>query len=121
MTEIDEQKDIKQYSGKNQFITWGLLLLCCFLLAAILLFLYKNNQIGRYALHVANYEGFSFYILDTKTSHVWYRNPHPGAHKVRCYDFGTLGKPTTVEESVRPDPLDLSDLGATREITGEPQ
>ncbi len=104
MPENDTHKDIKQ------FITWGLLLLCCFLLAAILLFLYKNNKIGRYAMHA---EGATFYVLDTKTSHVWYRN------RSYCYDFGTLWKPTFEIINI-PAPIDFSDLGATREITEEP-
>jgi hypothetical protein len=95
MPENNIHKDIRQ------FITWGLLALCCFLLAGILIILYKNNQIGRYAL--SNNSGF-FSILDTKTSHLWYRRYDD------CLDFGTIEKPT-FERSIMPELTNVVDLG----------
>jgi hypothetical protein len=96
MPENTPQKDVKQ------FIIWGLLALCCFLLAGILIILYRNNQIGRYALSNDN-DGL--FILDTKTSHVWYRRPKG------YFDYGTIEKPT-FERSIIPAPTKgLVDLG----------
>jgi hypothetical protein len=88
MQENATQKDTRG------LITCGLLVLCCFLLTAILLTLHKNSQNGRYAWHCDN---MTFCILDTKTSHVWYREPHPQSSAMRCYDFGTIDKPALVE------------------------
>ncbi len=73
MTEIDRQKDTKQ------FITWGLLALCCFLLAGILLTLHKvhsgNDQVGRYTMSFNDWDGIqTIYVLDTKTGRVRYGN-----------------------------------------------
>ncbi len=91
MPENTAQKDTKW------LITCGLLTLCCFLLTAILLTIHKNNQNGRYALHVKTNSGI--YILDTKTSHVWLR---VGQSYV---DFGTTEKPTYERRK-----LDIFDL-----------
>jgi hypothetical protein len=88
MPENTPQKDVKQYSEKNPFITWGLLVLCCFLLAGILIILYKNNQIGRYALHIDLKQDSLFWILDTKTGRVWWRCELDSG-----IDYGTIEKP----------------------------
>lgn len=85
MPENITQKDIKPY------ITWGLLLLCCVLLIATLLNLYKNNQIGRYAFFKD--EDFSFYVLDTKTGQVWYRIVFVKDTSVVLVDYGTPANP----------------------------
>jgi hypothetical protein len=82
MPENNTQKDGKQ------FITWGLLALCCFLLAGILIILYSNNQTGRYAIHVDLKEDSLFWILDTKTGHVWWRSEFCSS-----IDYGTIEKP----------------------------
>jgi hypothetical protein len=101
MPENTTQKDTKW------LITCGLLVLCCFLLIAILLTLYKNNQNGRYALHVDN----GFYILDTKTSHVWYRVGR------NYFDYGTNEKPTLERQLIKE--YTLVDLGsAPNNLTG---
>jgi hypothetical protein len=102
MPENAIQKDTKQ------IIILGLLLLCCFLLASILLNLHKNNQVGRYI--IINDNSPAFYVLDTQTSHVWYREPHKGPRKVRCFDLGTLDKPN-YEESMYSKQDNLDDLG----------
>jgi hypothetical protein len=82
---MPEQKDVKQ------LITWGLLLLCCLLLAGILITLLFNNQSRRYTIRTTP-DYLHFWGLDTKTGRIWERWIDKG--QLVCLDYGTPEKPT---------------------------
>jgi len=101
MPENTTQKDTKW------LITCGLLVLCCFLLFAILLTLHKNNQNGRYILDSRSNDS-GFYILDTKTGHVWYRVVDI------WWDFGTPEKPIFEQRKLTEKQWDIFDEAAAK-------
>ncbi len=77
--------------GTKQIIILGLLFLSCFLLAGILLTLYKNSQNGRYDFFKNE---SSFYVLDTKTGQVWEHFIFMKEKKAIFFDYGTPKSPT---------------------------
>jgi hypothetical protein len=90
MPENTPQKDNKQ------FITYGLLVLCCVLLTTIFILLYQNNQSRRYDF--GRIQSDSFYIIDKKTGQVWYHYLSTNAESkgliTTVVDYGTPANPT---------------------------
>jgi hypothetical protein len=84
MTE-NNQKDIKW------IFTWGLLLLCCFLLATILFLINRNNQIGRYNFFRNESD---FFVFDTKTGRTWQHFFFTEEKTAVFIDYGTPANPS---------------------------